>query len=95
MKWTKDGLEVNGETYDPSTHGLALIYPNPLNRRRYVVINSGHTFHEKDFRGTNALLFPRLGDIAVQTFERSGEGYTESVVWAAMFNPSWKLPPRD
>jgi dienelactone hydrolase len=39
-----------------------LVYPNPLNPRRYVVLNSGHTFGEREFRGTNALLFPRLGD---------------------------------
>ncbi|MCC6536484.1 MAG: hypothetical protein IT162_02980, partial [Bryobacterales bacterium] len=44
---------------------LAAIYPNPLNPSRYVVINSGHTFGEKEFRGTNALLFPRLGDWAI------------------------------
>lgn len=45
--------------------GLRLIAPNPLNPDRYVVVNSGHTFHEAEFRGTNALLFPRLGDWAV------------------------------
>ena len=44
-----------------------LIYPNPLNANRYVVLNSGHTFHAADYRGTNALLYPRLGDYAVLT----------------------------
>src|SRR5687767_15243023 len=29
------------------------------------VLNSGHTFHAKDFQGTNALLYPRLGDYAL------------------------------
>lgn len=42
-----------------------LVYPNPLNPKRYVVLNSGHTFGEREFRGTNALLFPRAGDWAV------------------------------
>jgi poly(3-hydroxybutyrate) depolymerase len=41
-----------------------LIHPNPLNPKKYVVLNSGHTFGEREFRGTNALLFPRLGDWA-------------------------------
>ena len=45
--------------------GLRLIAPNPLNPDRYAVVNSGHTFHEAEFRGTNALLFPRLGDWAI------------------------------
>ncbi len=32
-----------------------LIAPNPLNNERYVVFNSGHTFHEEEFKGSNAL----------------------------------------
>jgi dienelactone hydrolase len=42
-----------------------LIKLNPLNADRYVVFNSGHTFHEEEFKGSNALLYPRLGDYAV------------------------------
>lgn len=93
LKWTKDGLEVNGKKYDANSHGVALIYPNPLNKRRYVVINSGHTFHARDFRASNSWLFPRLGDVAVQRFARQKDGsYKEAIVWAALFNGGWKLP---
>ena len=49
-KWPADGKT------------LAMIYPNPLNPARYVVLNSGHTFGEVEFKGTNALLFPRIAD---------------------------------
>ena len=42
-----------------------LIAPNPLNNGRYVVFNSGHTFHEEEFKGSNAPLYPRLGDYAM------------------------------
>jgi dienelactone hydrolase len=42
-----------------------LIAPNPLTPARYVVFNSGHTFHEDEFKGSNALLYPRLGDYAM------------------------------
>ena len=38
-----------------------MIVPNPLNPDRYVVFNSGHTFHEEEFKGTNALLYPIWG----------------------------------
>ena len=44
---------------------LDVAAPNPLNASRYVVLNTGHTFHAADFQGTNALLYPRLGDYAV------------------------------
>jgi dienelactone hydrolase len=94
IEWTKDSIQVAGKTWDPKTHGLSMIYPNPLNPHRYVVINSGHTFHEKDFQASNAWLFPRLGDIAVQRFEKSAEGgYEETVEWAEIFHSGWLLPP--
>jgi dienelactone hydrolase len=93
IHWTTESLEVAGKRYDPQSHSVALIYPNPLNPQRYVVINSGHTIHDADFIGTNALLFPRLGDIAVQKFESAKPGeFTESTVWATLFDSHWKLP---
>lgn len=93
IKWTKDSLEVNGVKYDPAAHGVVLIYPNPLNPRRYVVINSGHTFHERDFKASNAWLFPKLGDIAVLKFEKTASGgYGETTAWADFFDLNWKLP---
>ena len=92
IDWSDDGLVVNGENYDPDTHGVSLIYPNPLNPSRYVVVNSGHTIHEKDFKASNSWLFPRLGDIAVQRFAKeSNGGYRESVEWAAFFDSHWEI----
>jgi predicted esterase len=92
VKWTKDAIVVAGKKYDPNTHGLSLIFPNPLNPQRYVVVNSGHTFHERDFKASNSWLFPRLGDIAVQRFEKLPKGgYKESIAWAAIFNSAWRL----
>jgi dienelactone hydrolase len=95
VRWTKDGFEVNGQAYDSKKHTLSMIYPNPLNRRRYVVINSGHTMHEKDFRASNSWLFPKLGDIAVQKFPDGVNDPTKATtVWAEMFDSNWKLPVR-
>jgi hypothetical protein len=37
----------------------------PGAKGRYLVLNSGHTFHEKELSTLNYLLFPRLGDWAV------------------------------
>ncbi|MGE5191658.1 MAG: prolyl oligopeptidase family serine peptidase [Deltaproteobacteria bacterium] len=93
VRWTKTAIEVNGEKYDPAAHGVSFIYPNPMAPRKYVVVNSGHTFHAADFKNSNAWLFPRLGDIAVQKFEKlESGGYKETVEWADFFNSSWKLP---
>ncbi|MBI3280839.1 MAG: prolyl oligopeptidase family serine peptidase, partial [Acidobacteria bacterium] len=65
MRWSGADIVLPGERFPAAQCTLKLIYPNPLNPHRYVVLNSGHTFGEAEFRGTNALLFPRLGDWAI------------------------------
>jgi hypothetical protein len=87
LSWTRAELTLAGETYSSSDHAPVLIVPNPLNPRRYVVINSGHTFGAAEFTGTNALLYPRLGDYAV--FQTGGR---EGVVRASgFFDEGWSL----
>jgi dienelactone hydrolase len=92
IKWEGTSITVDGKHFDTNTHGLSFIYPNPLNQNRYVVINSGHTMHEKNFMASNSWLFPRLGDIAVQAFTKTENGYDEAIVWAEIFNGGWRFP---
>jgi len=93
--WTKEKLVVNGVEYDSKTHVPVLIYPNPLNPNRYVVLNSGHTFHEADFKGTNALLYPRLGDWAViKPTPTAKDPAAYEVVAAGLFDENWQFPKK-
>jgi hypothetical protein len=95
ITWTKEKLIVNGVEYDSKTHVPVLIYPNPLNPNRYVVLNSGHTFHEADFKGTNALLYPRLGDWAVIKPTPTAKDPTAHEVDAAgLFDENWQFPKK-
>jgi poly(3-hydroxybutyrate) depolymerase len=41
LKWTKDSITLAGKTYTAADHMPVMIYPNPLNPKRYVVINAG------------------------------------------------------
>ncbi len=41
-----------------------MIYPNPLNPKRYVVLNSGFTYREYDYLN-NARQVPKLPDYAI------------------------------
>jgi hypothetical protein len=84
IRWTKTEITVNGQKFSAFDHVPALIYPNPLNPKRYVVLNSGHTFGEKEFRGTNALLFPRLGDYAVI-------GTDGAITVSGLFGENWRF----
>ena len=62
----------------------ALIAPNPLNHERYVVLNSGHTFHEQEFKAGDALLYPRLGDFALI------DAWGRVVVRGGLFDANWR-----
>ncbi len=93
--WTKEKLVVNGVEYDPKTHVPVLIYPNPSMRTGYVVINSGHTFKEADLKGTNALLYPRLGDWAViKPTPTDKDPAAYEVVAAGLFDENWQFPKK-
>jgi hypothetical protein len=92
LDWSKEELTFAGTTYNPDRHSLGLIYPNPLNPRRYVVLNSGHTFHEPEFRASNAQLYPRLGDGGVVRFQAAGQDrYREEVVTGEIFTTTWEF----
>ncbi|WP_439629488.1 hypothetical protein [Gemmata sp.] len=96
ITWTKEKLVVNGVEYDPKTHVPVLIYPNPLARNEsYVVINSGHTFKEADLKGTNAQLYPRLGDWAVvKPTPTAKDPAAFEVVAAGLFDENWQFPKK-
>lgn len=94
ITWTKEKLVVNGTEYDAATHLPVLVYPHPFGGR-YVVLNSGHTFGEADLKGTNALLYPRLGDWAVirpTPTDRDPAAY--EVVAAGLFDDNWQFPKK-
>lgn len=86
IRWTETEFTLGGKTYATKGHLPALIAPNPLNPDNYVVINSGHTFGRKDFEGTNALLYPRMGDWGVLKLKEDG---TTEIVDSGFFGEDW------
>ena len=86
IRWDKKVIRIGKHEYDAKTHVPVFIYPNPRSPDRYIVVNSGHTFGETEFRGTNAYLFPRLGDWAIV---RPGPKAHE-VVATGFFDEEWK-----
>ena len=92
LKWTRDKVIFDGKEYDAADHVPVLIFPSPFNPDRYVVLNSGHTFRAKDFQGTNALLYPRLGDFAVlKLSDPKKDALATEVVRAGLFDDFWKI----
>jgi hypothetical protein len=95
IRWTKDAILVGDQRYDAATHVPILIYPNPLNPKRYVVINSGFTFRE-DANGTNSRQIPRLPDYAIVDLTTPPDShYPGKIVRAGFFGERWELQPND
>jgi predicted esterase len=68
-----------------------MICPNPLNPRKYVVLNSGPTFRESHDR-TNSLQNPKLGDWAVIDITTPpNDEKPGMVIDCGFFDEQWKL----
>jgi hypothetical protein len=94
IRWTRAECAIGTTKVGAADHVPVLIQPNPLTLGRYVVLNSGHTFHEEELSTLNYLLFPRLGDWAViQIADGDRNAPTDplggTVMRAGFFNESW------
>lgn len=63
LTWTKETVTLAGKEFPAKESFPALIYPNPLNPARYVVLNTGLTLSDRDYNGDYGM--PRWGDFAV------------------------------
>jgi hypothetical protein len=85
VQWTRGEIVVGAKKFPADSGALVMIYPNPLNPARYVVINSGHTFTiDRIAAATESMFFPRLGDYAVVSVEGD-------VLTAGFFDENWNL----
>jgi pimeloyl-ACP methyl ester carboxylesterase len=95
IAWTKKSIRASANEFDAGKHVLLMIYPNPLNPERYVVLNSSFTYREYDYLN-NARQAPKLPDWAVvdgttpMTSQVPGE-----VVAADFFDERWKLRKKE
>ncbi len=91
VHWNKDNVTVGQKNFASANHVPLLIYPNPLNPARYVVLNSGFTFREYDYLN-NARQVPKLPDWAVVDVDTPpGSRWPGKVVEAGFFGERWEL----
>ena len=89
LSWGDSTLSVGSHKVPKKGHIPILIYPNPLNPKRYVVLNSGFTFREYDYLN-NARQTPKLPDWAlVDITSGSTTQVPGKVVHAGFFNEAW------
>ncbi len=91
IKWNADSIQVGEQNYSTADHALAMIFPNPLNPERYVVINSGFTYREYDYLN-NARQTPKLPDWAIiDVRQPATTQYPGGLPAAGFFDEEWKL----
>lgn len=95
IRWTEEEIVVGDRRFDAARHALIMIYPNPLNPDRYVVLNSGFTFREYDYLN-NARQVPKLPDWAVVDVSTPPHSRGPGrIADADFFGERWELrPPR-
>ena len=91
IKWSDEAVQVGTQSFAAEHHAPVLIYPNPLNPNRYVVLNSGFTYREFAYLN-NARQVPKLPDWAVIDLRTPADAlWPGKVVAADFFDESWKL----
>ena len=92
IQWTGERIVVGSKSYPADRCALVMIYPNPLNPAKYVVLNSGVTFREADYR-SNAWQVAKLPDYAViDTATPPDEEHPGKIADAGFFGEAWELP---
>jgi pimeloyl-ACP methyl ester carboxylesterase len=90
IKVDDKGFSLLGKTYPAGDHGLVMIYPNPLNPTRYVVVRSGQPYGGRLSENHKYDLLPDF------VIFRKGTDYddTDQAVVAGHFDENWQLAER-
>lgn len=92
LKWDGKQLVFAGKTYDAGHIAPILIFPNPLNPARYVVLNSGFTFRESALLN-NAQQVPMLPDWAIVDLSTPPDAdHPGKILRAGFFDEQWQAP---
>jgi pimeloyl-ACP methyl ester carboxylesterase len=88
FKWTRQSVTFGGQTYAANENYPAMIYPNPFNPAKYVVLNTGLTIQDRDYNGDYGM--PQWGDYAIVKVKP--DAAVPDLVTAGLFDESWQLP---
>jgi Putative esterase len=91
LTWTSDTVGIGKHQHPTDSHVATLCRPNPLNPRRYVILNSGLTFREAHDK-TNSLQNPKLPDWAILDISSPATNASAGKVVAAdFFGEDWAV----
>jgi hypothetical protein len=88
LRWTRESVDLGGQSFPAAEHMPALVYPGPLDPSHYVVLNSGLTFPDTQYNSDYSM--PLLGDFAVLRVNQGTDA--PDIAYAGLFDESWRLP---
>jgi hypothetical protein len=89
LTWDEEKLVFAGKEYDTASTMPVLIFPNPLNPYKYIVLNSGPTFRE-DALLNNSQQIPKLPDWSFIDVNTAPDGkWPGKVLDAGFFDEAW------
>lgn len=91
INWNGEQVQVGEQSFDAKHHAPVLIYPNPKNPERYIVINSGFTYREFAYLN-NARQVPKLPDWAIVDLNTPADSlWPGKIVDANFFDEHWQV----
>lgn len=91
IDWTDEQIRIGDQTFNAAYHVPAMIYPNPANPNRYVVLNSGFTYREYAYLN-NARQVPKLPDWAMIDLRTPPDSlWPGKIVAAEFFDERWQI----
>ncbi len=88
LQWTRESVSLGTQTFPAAENFPALIYPNPLNPAKYVVLNTGLTIIDREYNGDYGM--PQWGDYAIVKAKEGSD--VPDVVLAGLFTETWQVP---
>ena len=80
-------MSIGEESFPSKDAFPALIYPNPLNPAKYVVLNTGLTIEDRGYNGDYGT--PLWGDYAIVK-AKPGSAVPEMLT-AGLFDENWRI----
>lgn len=87
VQWSKETVAMGGHSYSAKDSFPALVYPNPLNPSKYVVLNTGLTIEDRGYNGDYGT--PLWGDYAIVKVKAGAE--VPDKLTAGLFDENWKV----
>ena len=90
LTWDSSKVTIGKMSFDSSHNAPVMIYPNPLNPKKYIVLNSGFTFREHAYEN-NARQNAKLPDHAVVDVDTPADSrWPGKIVEAGFFGEHWE-----